>query len=297
MLSEWVKNIFKREVKNTITYSDREKTIHYKETGILGFKLIKKYISLNYKSYGIGISSHLEDDGVVVSNNNIIRIWFNNTTYTIKAPFSLVKPVLDANTNTTMNYGLKEKRYELFSVYEEGKLKYFMLYWNYVDAMLMLNKHKGWYKVYNVFWNNLYFIKRELLHVIDMKELFVITNLSSDEVSKIVDENPEKYYRIFNLVDYDGKDIQAKIYMTKATYIYGNSKLTRWIMKLFKKPISYCSYNISFSEEIGIGKEGWKGGTVLMAGPVNGNVYDVLDILSRKYNIPKEKITPVEHDK
>lgn len=302
MIINWLINFFKRVEGSRTNYSDGSTSIYYKETGILGFRLIKKHWNKRYTSYGVKLLSHLEDDDSLVCLNNILYIYFKHTIYTIKTPFKLIKPVVDyihffprmrpdGIIAMVRSIVYTEKEYAIHTYHEDDKLNSIFFYWAYIDSLMGRNDiSQGVLKIYNVFWNHEEYVCSELLDPNTLEYVMDITNMGSDEVYKYL-KTHKKYSVILSFKDYDGTDITATAFINKQKYVYGTSKFTRLLMKLFKKPTSYNRYNISFSGEVGRGKEEWKGGTLSCSGLLVGSIADAI---SKNYNIPINLITIME---
>ena len=257
------------------------------------FKRERVYRDSHDNSYGIIFRSHDEDDGEVVDLYNRIEIRIGKSIYTYKAPFMFIKPVLDyiadIKKDSCVNikepiYSIKSYGFHTFNDRDEEE-QYFFFYWKHTEDLLSnINNHKGYMKIIGLFWQQKTHIKTMLVdinsnEVMDVKD----KDFTSPNNICYIDSNP-KIFKKFKLIDYDGTEIEALVYFTKQHYIYGSTKCTRLIMKLFKRPISYYRYNVIFSEEIGIGKESWKGGTLAMSGPVEYPLFDsVAQILKNKY--------------
>ena len=306
-----IKNYFKRKIRFIYSPDATSKVVRYHDTGILGFKLVKKYVDTKYKSYSIKILSHYEEDGDLVYDCNMLIVWFRNTAYTIKLPFKFIKPVFDYASFYAKKRDdgiIAQVRFDVIEVREFGfslildddyeYISSIFIYWNHADNLLYNTRnHKGILKIVDLFWRAKQYTGSELVNLYDGTTLLDITDMGSDDVldrvkyttidNLITIRNDSRAYREYTITDYDGKVITATAYINRQHYIYGLNKLTIFIMKFFKKPVIYYRYNISFTDEIGRGKETHKGGTLSMSGPIDGNhIESIPDIISNNFNIP-----------
>lgn len=228
--------------------------------------LIKVYESydIKYSWCFIKISSHFSEDDTIEDLRNTLTIGLGGYYKKWLLPFSIIKPVLDYTSsfkrgNEEIPYSVyKEREYKISYNKEEG---YINLDWNYVDNMLYnITKHKSYSKWITLFWGNFSCScsKWQLLNL-DKSLYKDITKLDYEIKHEL--EKQQQYIE-FTFLDYDKEEITAIGKLCRRVYNYGNmNKVTRWMMKFFRKPIDNIYLEIEFNSEIGPSKGSWKGGT------------------------------------
>lgn len=229
----------------------------------LGMTRVYESYDLQYNWCFIRILSHLEDDGEIEDLRNVLTIGFGGYYTKWLFPFSIIKPVLDYTSSYKRNevevpYSVyKEREYEISYNKEEG---YIHFKWNYADNLLYNNfKHENYSKWITLFWGRFSCScsKWELLNL-DKTLYKDTTNMDYDTKHEL--EKHQQYIE-FTFLDYDKEEITATGKLVRRVYSYGNNnKVTRWIMKFFKKPIDNVYLEMEFHKEIGPSKGSWKGG-------------------------------------
>lgn len=234
--------------------------------------LVKVYDSYEtiYNWCFIRLGSHQTDDDCITSLKNTLTIGWGPSYKIWELPFSLIKPIVDYHSYKKDQYDkviepkeiwfttYKERRYEIFLDKEEGYLRFS---WNKADNFLYnITKHKGYEKWIHFFWKQTRRVKNELLNT-NFSLYKDIQNIESD-YDKVKEIEASQPYFLFNVMDYDKEELTVVGKLVRWTYVYGNGRFTRFIMKFFKEPEVYTRMELTFSKEVGTGKGSWKGGTV-----------------------------------
>ncbi len=230
----------------------------------LGLTKVYDSYDLQYNWCFIKVTSHLDEDGNIEDKRNTLCIGFGGRYIKWLLPFSIIKPVLDYKSSYTrdgveVHYDVYEEReYKISYDKKEG---YINIHWNYADQLLYnITKHESYSKWITLFWGDFSCScsKRELLNL--DKSLFKDITKADYETRQELDKHHQ--YIEFTFLDYDKEEITATGKLVRRVYSYGNqNKLTRWIMKFFRKPIDNVYLEMEFHKEIGPRKGSWKGGT------------------------------------
>ena len=265
---DWL--LYDKPLFNRVNTPSRDKSIRKEDWKKNWLGLTKVYDSYD-KQYNwcfIKISSHLTDDDTIKDLRNTLSIGFGNYFKKWLLPFSIIKPILDYHHYVKDENGKDtdkikwsvyvEREYEICIVKDSG---YFSFNWNNGSNFLYnITNHEGYSFWLWFFWKQCNRTKKELLNIDGslFQDLSYLKGKDSYEIEKQYEEMQPSIH--FDILDYDKEPIEVKARLERSTYTYGNSKLTKLIMRLFKKPIIDTYLDLDFNKEVGDRKGSWKGG-------------------------------------
>lgn len=198
--------------------------------------------------WGIRLCSHDE-----VLYKNVITIFLGTYIKSFILPFNIIKPIVDYHVykkdiddKDTDDIMATAYSVNVYGITYLPNLGCFELNWNYADdSYVNIIKHKGFSKYIYLFWKNQKRIKTMLLNL-DMSAFSDITDSTEANIEYVTNMQPRFYISVKYLPD----DIQliAECRAVRRTYAYGNSWLTRKIMRLFKKPYIVTTIEIDVPE-------------------------------------------------